>query len=100
LEKLLGTNYTARKAALATPLQKELHAAKLLEENGHTVFFTQRNKIKHMKNYDAIIDGRIGEFKKLEFFKQIRSRLNDADGQKAAIVCLEPRRKIIQLVLL
>jgi hypothetical protein len=90
VEKLLGTNYTARKAALAKPEPKELHAAKILEENGHKVFFAPRSKTKYMKSYDAIIDGRIGEFKKLESFKQIRARLIDADDQRAAIVCLEP----------
>jgi hypothetical protein len=72
-------------------LPKEVQAAKILEENGHKVFFTPRNMTKGMKSYDAIIDGRIGEFKKLESFKQIRNRLNEADGrQRAAIVCLEP----------
>ena len=43
-----------------------------------------------MKNYDAIIDGRLGEFKKLESFQQIKNRLKEADKQRAAIVCLEP----------
>jgi len=90
VQRLLGTNYMARKAALATPLQKELRVAKILDENGHTVYFTPENKSKGIKNYDAIIDGRIGEFKSLESFNKIRKRLNEADGQKAAIVCLEP----------
>jgi hypothetical protein len=58
------------------------------KENGHTVYFTPENR--KTKNYDAIIDGRLGEFKNLESFKQIRNRLNEADGQRAAIVCLEP----------
>jgi len=87
---LEGTNYAARKAVMANPLKKEVMAAKILEDNGHTVFFTPRNMTKKMKNYDAIIDGRLGEFKNLESFNQIRNRLNEADGQRATIVCLEP----------
>jgi len=43
-----------------------------------------------MKNYDAIINGRLGEIKQPTSFQQIRNRLNDADMQKASIVCLEP----------
>ena len=88
VEKLKGTNYAARKAAMANPSQKEVLAAKVLEENGHRVFFTSENKAT--KNYDAIIDGRLGEFKKLESFQQIKNRLKEADKQRAAIVCLEP----------
>jgi hypothetical protein len=87
--QLIGTNYSARKAALATPLPKELHAARILEENGYTVFFTPENKTKKMKNYDAIIDGRLGDFKRLESFTKIRKRLNEADKQRASVVCLE-----------
>jgi hypothetical protein len=68
----------------------DFRASKILEENGHTVFFTPENKSKGIKNYDAIIDGRLGEFKNLESFNKIRKRLNEADGQRAAIVCLEP----------
>jgi len=89
LARLAGTNYTVRKAALAEPLQKEIAAAKILEENDHTVYFTPENKTKGIKNYDAIIDGRLGEFKKLNSFKRIGNRLTDADSQGAAIVCLE-----------
>ena len=87
-EKLKGTNYVARKAAMANSSQKEVLAAKVLEKNGHRVFFTPENKAT--KNYDAIIDGRLGEFKKLESFQQIKNRLKEADKQRAAIVCLEP----------
>jgi hypothetical protein len=87
---LEGTNYAARKAVMANPIKKEVMSAKILEDNGHTVFFTPRNRAKKVKNYDAIIDGRIGEFKKVESFSKIRKRLNEADGQRAAIVCLEP----------
>jgi len=89
LRWLEGTNYAARKAVMANPSRKEVFAAKVLEENGHTVFFTSENKTKKIKNYDAIIDGRLGDFKKLVSFKQIRNRLNEADGQRTAIVCLE-----------
>jgi hypothetical protein len=71
-------------------LPKEIHAAKILEENGHTVFFTPENKSRKMKNYDAIIDGRLGEFKNPESFARIRTRLNDAEKQRVSIVCLEP----------
>jgi predicted CopG family antitoxin len=88
VERLLGTNYTARKATLAKPLQKEVMAAKILEDNGHTVFFTPENK--RFLNYDAIIDGRLGEFKHPESFSKIIVRLNKADDQRASIVCLTP----------
>jgi len=91
VERLEGANYAARKAGKAEPLPKEVNAAKILEENGHTVFFTPENRFS--KNYDAVIDGRLGEFKKLESFKQIKNRLNDADVQMAAIVCIEPPMK-------
>jgi hypothetical protein len=61
---------------------------------GNTVYFTPENKaVKKLKNYDAIIDGRLGEFKQLKSFKQIRNRLNEADGQRASTVCLEPPMK-------
>ena len=88
VEKLKGTNYAVRKADKARPLPKEVSAAKILEGNGHTVFFTPENR--STKNYDAIIDGRLGEFKQPESFKKIRKRLNEADGRRAAIVCIEP----------
>ncbi|MCL1813397.1 MAG: phage minor head protein [Treponema sp.] len=90
VSRLIGTNYTVRKATVAEPLQKEIHAAKILEENGHTVFFAPENRTKKMKNYDAIIDGKLGEFKKLESFAKIKKRLNEANGQKVSIVCIEP----------
>ncbi len=90
LRRLEGTNYAVRKAGIADPKQKEIAAAQLLEENGHTVFFAPENKTKYMKNYDAIIDGRLGEIKILEQFKQIKNRLNQAEKQRASIVCLEP----------
>jgi hypothetical protein len=88
VERLLGTNYTERKATLATPLQKELRTAKILKKNGHKVFFTPENN--KFLNYDAIINGRLGEFKSMESFNKIRKRLNEANRQRAAIVCLEP----------
>jgi hypothetical protein len=88
VEKLIGTNYSTRKAMFAKPSQTEVYAAKILEENGHKVFFTPENKTT--KNYDAIIDGRLGELKKLESFQQIKNRLKEADKQRATIVCLEP----------
>jgi hypothetical protein len=87
LRRLEGTNYEVRKASMANPLQKEVRSAKILEENGYTVYFTPENS--KTKNYDAIIDGRLGEFKHLESFAQIKNRLNKADSQKAATVCLE-----------
>jgi len=90
VEKLEGTNYAARKASKAKPLQKEVNAAQILEENGHTVFFTPENKTKHMKNYDAIIDGRLGDFKKPESFNNIRKHLNHAEDQSVSIVIMEP----------
>ena len=89
IERLAGANYAARRADLARPSQKEIRAAQILEDNGHRVYFTPLNTAKRMRNYDAIIDGRLGKFKRLESFKQINNRLNDADRQRAAIVSLE-----------
>ncbi|MDR2922560.1 MAG: phage head morphogenesis protein [Treponema sp.] len=87
VEMLSGTDYMARKAAMANPLQKEVYAAKVLEEYGHTVYFTPENK--KTLNYDAIINGRLGEFKRAESYKKIIRRLNEADAQRATTVCLE-----------
>jgi len=86
LVQLEGTNYAARKAGKANPKPHEVMAAKVLEDNKHTVYFTPENKV--FKNYDAIIDGRLGEFKNLESFKKIKVRLNEADTQRASIVCM------------
>jgi SPP1 gp7 family putative phage head morphogenesis protein len=91
VENLLGTNYIARKAASATPLQKELRAANILEKNGHKVFFTPENN--NFSNYDAIIDGRLGEFKKVESYKKLIRRLNEADERRASIACIETPTK-------
>jgi len=44
VEKLEGTNYMVRKADKATPNPDEIKAAKILEENKHTVFFTPENR--------------------------------------------------------
>jgi len=94
VEKLKGTNYAARKAAKAKPLPKEVYAAKILEEHGHRVFFTPENKSKQgLKNYDAIINGRLGEFKKPEKFKNIRGLLNKAEDQRASTVVMEPPKE-------
>jgi len=86
LVQLKGTNYAAIKAGKADPKPHEVMAAKVLEDNNHTVYFTPENKV--FKNYDAIIDGRLGEFKNLESFNKIKVRLNEADTQRASIVCM------------
>jgi len=87
--RLAGTSYSARRSGIARPSQKEIYAARILEDNGHSVFFTPVNTAKRMRNYDAIINGRLGEFKRLNSFKQINARLNQADRQRAAVVSLE-----------
>jgi len=71
----IGTGYAVRKAVNARHLLKEVNAAQILEENGHTVFFTSENKTKRMKNYDAIVDWRLGDFKKPESFDKIRKEV-------------------------
>jgi SPP1 gp7 family putative phage head morphogenesis protein len=88
MRRLEGTNYAVRKAVKSDPLPKEVQAAKILEENGHKVFFTPENK--KFSNYDAIIDGKLGEFKHPESFNKIIVRLNKADDQRASTVCLTP----------
>jgi hypothetical protein len=89
LRRLEKTHYSVRKAIMADPKQKEIRAAKILEDNGHKVYFTPENKSDKVKNYDGIIDGRLGEFKTTEKIAQIKNRLDDADKKRASIVCIE-----------
>jgi SPP1 gp7 family putative phage head morphogenesis protein len=91
LRKLEGTNYFAHMAKNAEPKQKEIAAAKKLEENGHHVFFTPEANLKKTKNPDAIIDGRLADFKKLESSKRdkIGDRIFEADKQGASLICLQ-----------
>lgn len=90
VRKLEKTKFFAQKAKLAIPNQKEIEFAEFLEKKGHTVYFTPENKTKNMKNYDAIIDGRVGEMKVLDSQKllKIQDRLIECAAQKAQIACI------------
>jgi hypothetical protein len=93
MRNLQGTKYAVRKAAKADPFQKEVAAAKILEENGHEVFFIPENNIpKGTKNPDAIIDGLLGDFKILtsKSAGKIIDRILECDNQKATIACIQP----------
>lgn len=82
--------YKANKATLADPSQKEIAFAKILEENGHSVYFTPINTRQNIKNPEGIIDGKVGEMKILTSsnIKKIKDRLNEAILQNAQIACI------------
>ena len=87
--RLQETLYSANKAARADPLQKEVNAARILEENGHSVYFTPVNN-SGGKNPDGIIDGRTADFKILTSRKinKIEDRIKDCDGQGVHTACI------------
>ena len=77
--RLEGTPYKTEKARRAKPKQPEIELAYILEEAGHTVYFTPENTlVKGMKNYDGIVDGKLAEMKTIESTKldKIIDRIN------------------------
>jgi SPP1 gp7 family putative phage head morphogenesis protein len=92
MARLQQTPYSAHKAVRAQPSQKELTAAKILEENGHSVFFSPENKASpRIKNPEGIVDGRVAEFKVLTStdINKIGKRIAECDTQGASIACIQ-----------
>ncbi len=90
--RLEGTTYDAEKAGQAQPLQKEIKLARILEEAGHSVYFTPENtSASKLKNYDGIIDGKLAEMKIIESGKidKITDRLEYCEKQKASLACIQ-----------
>lgn len=89
VRNLQGTRYDAQKARKADPLQKEVNAARILEENGHSVYFTPVNN-SGGKNPDGIIDGRTADFKILTSRKinKIEDRIKECDKQGVHTACI------------
>lgn len=89
---LTGTKYKAEKAKKADPKQKEIAMAKILTEKGHSVYFLPENKsVKGIKNPDAILDGKLAEFKQVDSEKldRVKDRILDCEKQKANLVFIK-----------
>lgn len=89
LRNLQGTRYSAQKARKADPLQKEVNAARILEEQGPSVYFTPVNT-SGGKNPDGIIDGRTADFKIITSRKidKIEDRIKECDRQGVHTACI------------
>lgn len=87
---LQGTKFSAEKAAKADPLQKEVAAAKILAEKGHSVYFTPVNTERGVRNPDGIIDGHTADFKILTSRKidKIEDRIKECDRQGVRAACV------------
>lgn len=87
--KLQGTQFSVEKAVKADPLQKEIAAAKILTEKGHSVYFTPENH-SGGKNPDGIIDGKTADFKIITSSKidKIEDRIKECDRQGVRIACI------------
>ena len=90
LRNLQGTRYSAQKARKADPLQKEVNAARILEEQGHSVYFTPVNT-SGGKNPDGIIDGRTADFKILTSgqLEKIEKRIIECEKQNVYVACIQ-----------
>lgn len=90
LRNLQGTKFNAEKAARADPLQKEVAAAKILVEKGHSVYFTPVNTGRGVRNPDGIIDGHTADFKVLTSRKidKIEDRIKECDRQGVQVACV------------
>ena len=84
---LQRTKFSAEKAKLANPLQKEVNLAKILTENGHSWYFTPVNNADGVKNPDGILDGKTAEMKILTSNKldKIADRISECDKQKVIV---------------
>lgn len=69
--------------------QKEVNAARILEEQGHSVYFTPVNT-SGGKNPDGIIDGRTADFKIITSRKinRIEDRIKECDRQGVHTACI------------
>ena len=70
---------------------KEMTAAKVMADNGHTVYLLPRGEVKHIKNPDMLIDNQIGEIKQLTSGTKtaVDQEVRNAAHQKARILFLQ-----------
>lgn len=87
--------YTAKNGYVETAKnweysEKEMRAAKLLADNGHTIYMLPRNT--KAKCPDMLIDGQVGEIKQLNSPSKnaIDFEMRTANKQRARVLFLEP----------
>ena len=70
---------------------KEMTAAKVMADNGHTVYLLPKSYLDKIKNPDMLIDNQIGEIKQLKRGTQtaVDNEVREAAHQKARIVFLQ-----------
>ena len=71
--------------------EKEMTAAKIMADNGHTVYLLPRGNVIGIKNPDMLIDNQIGDIKQpISGSKTaVDNEIRDAAHQKARIVFLQ-----------
>jgi len=89
--KLEGTQFYAEMAKKSEPLQKEIALAKVLIENNHSVYFIPQNRTSNVKNPDAIVDGKVADFKILASNKiqKVVDNIKKCDEQKVQLACIQ-----------
>ena len=87
---LQGSKFSAEKAKLAEPLQKEVNLARILTGNGHSWYFTPENHTEGIKNPDGIFDGEIADMKILtsKDLDKIAERILQCEKQKAQVAVI------------
>lgn len=70
---------------------KEMTAAKVMADNGHTVYLLPRGEVKNIKNPDMLIDNQIGEIKQLTSGTKtaVDQEVRNVAHQKARILFLQ-----------
>ena len=70
---------------------KEMTAAKVMADNGHTVYLLPKSYLDKIKNPDMLIDNQIGEIKQLNSGTQtaVDNEIKKASHQMARIVFLQ-----------
>ena len=70
---------------------KEMTAAKVMADNGHTVYLLPRGEVVGIKNPDMLVDNQIGDIKQLVSGSEtaVDHEIRDAAHQKARIVFLQ-----------
>ena len=71
--------------------EKEMTAAKIMADKGHTVYLLPRGEMQNIKNPDILIDNQIGEIKQLNNGTQtaVDNEIKKAAHQRARIVFLQ-----------
>ena len=71
--------------------EKEMTAAKVMADNGHTVYLLPRGEVVGIKNPDMLVDNQIGDIKQLVSGSEtaVDHEIRDAAHQKARIVFLQ-----------